>query len=54
MYSFFLRSQIFLAEKKPKEALLILLENFEASLVACAGYCNLLIRSAIQFELTMA
>jgi hypothetical protein len=53
MYSAFLLSQILLADKKPKESLLVLVKNFEASLVACAGYCNLLLRSAISFELTM-
>ena len=54
MYSVFLRSQILLADKKPSEALVNLCENFERSLVACAGYTNLLMRTAIQFELPLA
>lgn len=31
----------------------MLFEHFESSLVACAGYCNLLIKSAISFDLKM-
>ena len=54
MYSVFLRSQILLADKKPIEALVNLTQNFEESLVACAGYCNLLLRTAISFELPIA
>ena len=47
MFSVFLRSQILLAKKQPKEALINLTENFEQSLVACAGYTNLLVKTAI-------
>ena len=54
MFSVFLRSQILLAKKQPKEALKNLTENFESSLVACAGYTNLLIKTAISFELPTA
>ena len=50
-YAVFLNSQVLLAMKKPQEALQMLLNAFESSLVACAGYCNLLIRSAMSFEL---
>lgn len=51
MFSIFLRSQILLADKKPLEALVNLVQNYQSSLVACAGYTNLLVKSAIQFEL---
>lgn len=54
MYSVFLRSQILLSSKKPQEALINLVENFDSSLVACAGYTNLLLKSAITFELDLA
>lgn len=53
MFSVFLRSQILMAQKKPQDALVNLVENFEASLVACPGYTNLLLRTATQFELGM-
>lgn len=54
MFSVFLRSQILLAQKQPRDALVNLVENFEASLVACPGYTNLLLRTAAQFELPLA
>ena len=54
MYSIFLRSQILQAQKKPQDALVNLVQNFEASLVACPGYTNLLLRTATQFELPLA
>ena len=54
MYSVFLRSQILIADKKPIEALVNLTQNFEEDLVACAGYCNLLLRTAVSFELPIA
>jgi len=43
-----------MAQKKPQDALINLVENFEASLVACPGYTNLLLRTAIQFELSLS
>lgn len=51
MFSVFLRSQILLQNKQQKEALVNLLANFERPLALCAGYCNLLLQSAISFEL---
>jgi len=53
MFSVFLRSQILLNNKKPREALTNLVEHFDSSLVACAGYCNLLITSAETQGLTL-
>ncbi len=52
IFSVFLRSQILLSSKKPKEALVNLVENFDSSLVPCAGYCNLLLKSSMSFELS--
>ena len=53
MFSVFLRSQILLTSKKHKEALVNLVENFDAALVSCAGYCNLLVTSALSLELSL-
>ena len=54
MFSVFLRSQILLAQKQPRDAIINLIENFEASLLACPGYTNLLLRTAAQFELPLS
>lgn len=53
IYSVFLRAQILMADKKPRDALLLLLANFESGLLACAGYTNFLLNSAISFELPL-
>jgi len=52
MFAVFLRSQILLSNKKPKEALVNLVENFDGALVSNAGYCNLLIKSALSLGLS--
>ena len=43
MFAVFLRSQVLLSQKNTKEAFINLINNFEASLVTCSGYCNLLL-----------
>ena len=53
MFAIFLRSQILLSDKKPKQALLNLTSNFDGSLVANAGYTNLLIKSALSLGLSL-
>ena len=53
MFTCFLRSQVLLQQKNTKDALTNLTENFEASLTASPGYCNLLIQTAIGFEVPM-
>ena len=53
IYAVFLRSQILLSDKKPKQALVNLTQNFESSLVANAGYSNLLIKSALSLGLSL-
>ncbi len=49
-FAVFLRSQILLSQKNTKDAFLNLVDNFEASLVQCPGYCNLLLQTAQSFE----
>ena len=53
MFSTFLRSQILLQNKRPREALVNLTSKFDPSLVQNPGYCNLLIKSAMSLELTL-
>ena len=54
MFAIFLRSQILLSDKKPKLALVNLVENFDGALVANAGYTNLLIKSALSLGLSLS
>ena len=51
IYSVFLRSQILLSDKKPKEAFENLIASFQDEQVANAGYVNLLLRTATLFEI---
>jgi len=52
IFAVFLRSQILLSDKKPRQALVNLAENFDNALVANSGYCNLLLRSALSLDLS--
>jgi hypothetical protein len=52
-FSIFLKSQVYLANKQPKEAFENLAVNFEDSLTLNSGYVKFLLESAIQFKTTL-
>ena len=49
----FLRSQVLLAAKKPKEAFCNLASHFEPSLVTNTGYLKFILKSAIAYSIPL-